>query len=172
MVWQTNQPAKMEIQLTILKQREIREKQLLAKVNILENKLSKDDVGTKDDYYVVGSSILREVRPDEISNEKVSCINGGLISDVNKNIQNLETTPKAKNTVVGGKDLEKEEATSETVSDDYAMVPAQAKEKFPDTNVIVILNKILEPFYRTEDTTDTITLEVSTGTAPAAIIVV
>ena len=94
-----------------LEESKIREKQLLAKVNILENILSKDDVGTKDDYYVVGSSILREVRSDDISDGKVSCIKGGLISDVNKNIQNLETTPKAKNTVVGGNDLEKEEAT-------------------------------------------------------------
>ena len=109
----------------------------------------------------MGSSILREVRSDDISNGKVSCIKGGLIIDVNKNIQNLETTPKAKNTVVGGNDLEKEEATSEPVSADYAMVLSKAKEKFPDTDVIVILNQILEAFNRTEDTTDIITLEVN-----------
>jgi lysophospholipase L1-like esterase len=122
---------------TELEESKVREKALVAKVTALEIKINKDDDVSPNDYYIVGSSILREVRSDDISNGHVKCIRGGLISDVNKDIQSLKSVPKNIVTQIGGNDLEKDDATAETVSSDYALMLTNVKTKFPDAKVIV-----------------------------------
>ena len=96
-----------------------RERKLITKLIVLEKKVCSGDTMTSDDYYIVGSSILREVRPDDISNGTVKCIKGGLISSVRKDVQDLEIVPKNIVTLIGGNDLDKEAASVETVSSEY-----------------------------------------------------
>ena len=71
---------------------------------------------TTDDFYIVGSSILRDVSPHDIQNGKTKCIRGGKITDVKENIQALESSPKAIITLIGGNDLESKDSSVENVS--------------------------------------------------------
>ena len=103
-----------------------RENVMLCKINHFENKLrlsNKCSADDEDGYYLVGSSILREVQSnDNIINGKVNCISGGCIKDVRENIQNLRTKPNTIITQLGGNDLTKDGATVESVSADYEVM--------------------------------------------------
>ena len=117
-----------------------RENVMLSKIKHLENKLrlsSKCSADDEDGYYLVGSSILREVQSNDIINGNVHCIRGGCIKVVKENIQNLRTKPNTIITQIGGNDLTKDGATVESVSADYEVMVTETKEKFPEAKVIV-----------------------------------
>ena len=89
-------------------------------------------------YSVVGSSILRDVSPHDIQNGKTKCIGGGKITDVKENIKALESSPKAIITLNGGgNDLQSKDSSVENVSSEYNLMLTEAKNKFPDAQLIV-----------------------------------
>ena len=73
----------------------------------------------KDDFYIVGSSLLREVRDSDIKNGAVKCIRGGKIDDIKKDIQNMKHQPRNIITHVGGNDLDDDNATVPNVTSQY-----------------------------------------------------
>ena len=119
-----------------------RELKLLDKVQNLEKQVldlqscQTNQPDTTDDFYIVGSSILRDVSPHDIQNGKTKCIRGGKITDVKENIQALESSPKAIITLIGG-DLESKHSSVENVSSEYNLMLTEAKSKFPDARLVV-----------------------------------
>ena len=121
-----------------------REQQLLDKEDtcmlekvIREKRTDEHRQPSKQDYYMVGSSILREVRHDNILNATVKCIRGGKISDVRENIKSLEIEPKCTVTQIGGNDLASSDTSVETVTAEYAVLLSDIKTKFPESEVVV-----------------------------------
>ena len=71
----------------------VREKCLLEKITSMENDKIVDPNNrkcAKDEFYIVGSSILREVRDTDVINRRVKSISGGKIDDVKENIQSIK----------------------------------------------------------------------------------
>ena len=125
-----------------LKQSSEREKKLLQRIQAMEkeniNKTDKTDISAdKDDFHILGTSLLREVYTDDILNGTVNSISGGLVKDIRDVIQKLENTPKNLIIQVGGNDLTKEESNVESVSSEYAVLLAEVKAKFPNVKIIV-----------------------------------
>ena len=78
----------MKLQITDCKNQlseaQKREKELINKIVAMET-TSSPDIQTEennDDFYIVGSSLLREVRVNDIQNGAVKCIRVGKIDDV------------------------------------------------------------------------------------------
>ena len=73
----------------------------------LEFKLGKLDglISGSQNMWLIGSSILREVRDTDI-NDNVTAIPGGKISNVKEAIQKLDDKPKEIITLVGGNNLD------------------------------------------------------------------
>ena len=122
-------------------QSKIREEELLTRISLLENVENKESEKTpvsKDAYYLVGSSLLREVDESDIMNGKAKCIRGGKIQDVKQNIKSLTFTPKNVGLLIGGNDLDNNDQTSveETIAN-YTMLVAETNEKLPDSKVII-----------------------------------
>ena len=86
--------------------------------------------------YLVGSSILREVKPNDIKNGYVKSISNGKVKDIQADVSNLEFTPKTIISLVGGNDIDSEREINEVVAE-YAVVLTKMKEKFPNTKVVV-----------------------------------
>ena len=99
--------------------------------------LQTTDNTSKKDFFIVGSSILRAVRPGDIINGTVSSISGGKIDDVKETIKNLDFTPKTIITQVGGNDLDKQDSSVETVTGAYATMLTETRDKFPESKLIV-----------------------------------
>ena len=117
-----------------------REKCLLQKVSVLENanvttKPSADS--TKEEFNVVGSSILREVKGTDIINGVVKSIPGDTINDVKKYISEHKNKPKNIITQIGGNDLDNDGTTVESVTTQYELLLTETKNKFPESNVII-----------------------------------
>lgn len=113
-----------------------------AKVDGLEKKLSdqtngQPEVSSKHSFYLIGSSILREIKPGDISNGTVKCIPGGHIKDVKECVRNLKVKPKTIVTQIGGNDLSNENTDVEQVSTDYTTLLTEIKTKFPAASIAV-----------------------------------
>ena len=118
-----------------------REKELLNKIVAMET-ISSPDIQTEEnnnDFYIVGSSLLREVRENDIQNGAVKCIRGGKIDEVKKDIDEIQGSLKKKNimTQIGGNDLEDENTTVEELTSQYEVLITEAKKKFPNSNIII-----------------------------------
>ena len=92
---------------------------------------------SKSDFYIIGSSILRDVRETDIYNGTVKSIPGGHIKDVKKTVMDLKVKPKTIVTLIGGNDLTEESKTVEQVTEDYTMMLSEIKDKFPDSTLVV-----------------------------------
>ena len=115
-----------------------REKCLLDKITTIEKSgVLCSSEKNKDDFYIVGSSLLREVRDSDIKNGAVKCIRGGKIDDIKKDIQNMKHQPRNIITHVGGNDLDDDNATVPNVTSQYEVFLTEIKNKFPDSNVII-----------------------------------
>ena len=102
--------------------------------------ISSPDIQTEennDDFYIVGSSLLREVRENDIQNGTVKCIRGGKIDDMKKDIDEIQGSPKNIVTQIGGNDLEDENTTVEELTSQYEVLITEAKKKFPNSNIII-----------------------------------
>ena len=120
-----------------LKASKEREIQLLKRLESFEGTQKRQSENVKEDFYLVGSSILRDVRDSDISNAKVKCIRGGCIDNVKADIKDLSFVPKTIITQIGGNDLDRADASVEQITSDYAVLFTEVKDKFPETNVII-----------------------------------
>ena len=72
----------------------INETNLKARIKKLEDELKEkhdqNENRKEDDFYVVGSSIFREVRDSDIVNGSVKCIRGGTIKTIRSDFENHE----------------------------------------------------------------------------------
>ena len=75
----------------------------------------------KDDVYIMGSSILREVRSDDIVNGTVKSISGGRIKDIKQEIEFLTIKPRTIVTQIGGNDVDSAGSSVEDVVSEYVM---------------------------------------------------
>ena len=152
-----------------------RELKLLDKVQNLEKQVldlqscQTNQPDTTDDFYIVGSSILRDVSPHDIQNGKTKCIRGGKITDVKENIQALESSPKAIITLIGGNDLESKDNSVENVSSEYNLMLTEAKSKFADARLIVAGLKPRFPSTESELRLRTLTSQQRTGVRPMTL---
>ena len=117
-----------------------REEELLKRISLLEkpsvNETAKPAV-SRDDFYLVGSSLLREVEESDILNGKSKCIRGGLIDDVKQDIKTLSYKPKNIILQIGGNDLDREAVSVEQAITDYSVMVAKTTERYPDSKVII-----------------------------------
>ena len=114
---------------------------LLEKLTALE-KLVATDVprsadNSKDEFYIVGSSLLREVKDADVTNGVVKAIHGGKISDVKKNIQEIKNKLRNIVTQIGGNDLDDDKVTVENVSSEYELLLTETRNRFPESNIII-----------------------------------
>ena len=86
---------------------------------------------------MIGSSVLREFRDDDLLNGEVRCIRGGHVKDVKNQMGKLNFTPKTIITQIGGNDISKNENTVESVSEEYAELLSETKVRYPDAKVVV-----------------------------------
>ena len=107
---------------------------------MLISALEKNEPGTvntnssnKDDFYVVGTSLLQEISDNDLVNGKFRCIRGGQIADVKEDIKSLSFTPKTVTTHIGGNDLDKSDKSVEKLTSEYALLLSEVKEKLPQT---------------------------------------
>ena len=91
----------------------------------------------KDEFYIVGSSILREVRDTDVINGRVKSISGGKIDDVKANIQSIKYQPRNIITQIGGNDLNEDNSTVENVTSKYELLLTETKKKFPESSLII-----------------------------------
>ena len=113
----------------------VREKCLLEMVTSMENDKIVDPNNrkcAKDEFYIVGSSILREVRDTDVINGRVKSISGGKIDDVKANIQSIKYQPRNIITQIGGNDLDEVNSTVENVTSKYELLLTETKKKFPE----------------------------------------
>ena len=117
-----------------LKASAVRENKLLERISALEKNepgTVNSNSGNKDDFYVVGSSLLREINDNDLVNGKVKCIRGGQIADVKEDIKSLSFTPKTVITHIGGNDLDKNDKSVENVTSEYALLLSEVRKSFP-----------------------------------------
>ena len=123
-----------------LQKSEESEAQVLEKLVAMEkrnSKLVKSTDDPKEGYYIVGSSLLREVKETDISNGVTKSIPGGKISDVQKDIQGIKHHPTHIVTQIGGNNLEDENVTVDNVTTQYEVMVTDIKNKFPESDVII-----------------------------------
>ena len=111
-----------------IKQSRAKEVELLREINTLKSKCRNQN-SSQQDVYLVGSSILREVKPNDLKNGYVKSISGGKVKDIQADILNLEFTPKTIISLVGGNDIDSEREINEVVAE-YALT--NMKEKIPN----------------------------------------
>lgn len=123
-----------------------REKALIERLDKLEGKhngsvrkVNDKPVAKPDskEVYLIGSSILRDVRAGDIINGQVKSIPGGKIKDVSEDIRKLTHRPKTVVIQIGGNDICSENATVDNVSTEYVALLTEVKDKLPDSKVIV-----------------------------------
>ena len=111
-----------------IKQSRAKEVELLREINTLKSKCRNHN-SSQQDVYLVGSSVLREVKPNDLKNGYVKSISGGKVKDIQADILNLEFTPKTIISLVGGNDIDSEREINEVVAE-YALT--NMKEKIPN----------------------------------------
>ena len=125
-----------------------REKSLMERLDRLENKQGKadikfrtcgatDEVNSNNEFYLVGSSLLRDVRTGDILNGRVKSIPGGTIKDVSNEFKALSHVPKTVVIQIGGNDICKEYATIDGVSTAYVAFITEVKDKLPNARVVI-----------------------------------
>ena len=131
---------KLTLCKTQLQECQVRENLMLERIKFLENKLQSEQEEKRTpqkDFFLVGSSILREVQKDDIQNGVATSIKGGKINDVKETIKRLDFIPKTIVTQIGGNDLDDDETSVESVSASYVTMLTEAKERFPESELIV-----------------------------------
>lgn len=125
-------------QVELKKSRE-NEALLLQKIKTIEKGFTSpsDEKSNSDGVYLVGCSILHEVKQNDILNEHVKCIRGGNVNDVRDNLKSLDSKPRTVISYIGGNDLMCEDATVEHVSEEYTILLTEVKNKFPEADVVV-----------------------------------
>ena len=116
-----------------------RESALLNEVKILkESNITKSGTqGSKDEIYLVGSSILKEVRTDDLVNGTVKSISGGKIKDIKEDLLSLRIKPKIIISQIGGSDLDSDGVTVDDTMANYVMALTETKVKFPETKLVI-----------------------------------
>ena len=134
-----NLKTKLELCETKLSESETTEIKMLQHIASLENKLvyTNSQTTSKNDFFLVGSSILRDVHKNDLLNGTVTSISGGVISDVKETIKKLDFNPKTIITQIGGNDLENKDETVESVTEKYVTMLTETKEKHPESKLIV-----------------------------------
>jgi lysophospholipase L1-like esterase len=112
------------------------ETELLNKIEVLSANQAPQKPN-RDEIYIVGSSVLREIRDEDIVNGTIKSISGGKVKDVKQDIESLKIKPKTIITQVGGNDVDSSNASVEDVVSEYAMALTQTKAKLPDTKLVV-----------------------------------
>ena len=84
---------------------------------------------------MVGSSILREVRPTDLLNGTVKAISGGKVQNIKEDIHNLKHQPKIIVTQVGSNDLDTHDGSVEDTISKYTIALTETKDKFPDSKL-------------------------------------
>ena len=125
--------SKCQQELSIARQNE---QLLLEKITVLENRVQMNQTKSNEDVYMVGSSILREVKQTDIVSGTVRSISGGKISDIKADLNSVKFNPKTIITYVGGNDLIDENKTVESVSRDHGLMLIDAKSRFPNADII------------------------------------
>ena len=118
-----------------IKQSRAKEVELLREINTLKSKCRNQN-SSQQDVYLIGSSILREVKPNDLKNGCVKSISGGKVKDIQADISNLEFTPKTIISLVGGNGIDSEREINKVVAE-YTVSLTKMKEKFPNTKVVV-----------------------------------
>ena len=113
-----------------------RETDLQNQIASLQSK-HKTDLNDKNDIYMVGSSILREVRPTDLLNGTVKAISGGKVQNIKEDIHNLKHQPKIIVTQVGGNDLDTHDGSVEDTISKYTLALTETKDKFPDSKLVI-----------------------------------
>ena len=108
----------------------------------------------KHEILMAGSSILREVRDEDIVNGTVKCVRGGQTEDIKSVIKNVDFSPHTIITHIGGNDLSNKEKTVETICDQYAEMITEAKMKFPESDLVV---SGLTPRFNSEEIREKVT---------------
>ena len=106
------------------------------------------DSQNKDDIYLVGSLILKEIKSDDIANGTVKSISGGMVKDIKQDILDLNSTPKVIITQGGGNDLDQENSNVTEVISEYSLALTETKAKFPYTKLVVVG---LPPLHKTDE---------------------
>jgi lysophospholipase L1-like esterase len=125
------------LQKEVKKSRERETKLEMMVADLKKNQVKSCDPPNKQDLFLVGSSVLREVRADDITNGTVQSISGGKIANVKEEISSLKFKPKQIITQVGGNDLDSQGASVEKVASDYEFTLTESKVKFPEAEIIV-----------------------------------
>ena len=126
----------IQLKNEIIKSRETESKLLKVIEEMKVNQITKEP-NLKDDVYIIGSSILREVRSDDIVNGTVKSISGGKIKDIKQEIESLTIKPRTIVTQIGGNDVDSAGSSVEDVVSEYVMTLTDTKAKYPDTKLVV-----------------------------------
>ena len=126
----------IQLKTEIIKSRETESKLLKVIEEMKVNQIPKEP-NLKDDVYIIGSSILREVRRDDIVNGTVKSISGGKIKDIKQEIESLTIKPRTIVTQIGGNDVDSAGSSVEDVVSEYVMTLTDTKAKYPDTKLVV-----------------------------------
>ena len=105
--------------------------------NLKQKNIQAGGIPDKNEIYLVGSSILREVPEDDILKGSVKSISGGKIADIKENMNSLEITPKVIISQCGGNDLDKENSSVEETVTNYTLALTEMKTKMPNTKLII-----------------------------------
>ena len=100
-----------------VKQSRAKEEILMKEIKALKSQMG-ETIPSKNDIFLVGSSVLREVKPNDIKNCYIKSISGGKVKDMKQCIKTLELTPKTVISMIGGNDIDSEDVTVEKVVSD------------------------------------------------------
>ena len=121
-----------------------RELNLLKQISKLQAQNTNPDQGemgnnaqSKPDFYIVGSSVLREATDGDFTNASVKSIRGTRLKDIREDIKALEFEPKTIIPYIGGNDLDNVDQSLEDIKSEYALLLAEIQEKFPETKMII-----------------------------------
>ena len=121
-----------------------REFNLLKQISKLQAQNTNPDQGemgnnaqSKQDFYIVGSSVLREATDGDFTNASVKSISGTRLKDIREDIKALEFEPKTIIPCIGGNDLDNVDQSLEDIKSEYALLLAEIQEKFPETKMII-----------------------------------
>ena len=126
----------IQLKNEIIKSRETKSKLLKVIEEMKVNQIPKEP-NLKDDFYIIGSSILREVRSDDAVNGTVKNISGGKIKDIKQEIESLTIKPRTIVPQIGGNDVDSAGSSVEDVVSEYVMTLTDTKAKYPDTKLVV-----------------------------------
>ena len=119
-----------------VKESRAKEAELTQEIKSLRSQCISSKPPSKHDVYMVGSSILREVKSGDLKNGYVKSISGGKIKDIKEKIANLQFTPKTIITLAGGNDIDSDIEIEKVVSE-YSVTLTETKTKFPDVKLVV-----------------------------------